>query len=347
MEQEIIMSEKSENFLINPQVNTSNSPEQADIYELAKRLIEEVNNNNPQLTEIEEFTEIQFLGEGGFGKVYLARHQSTGEQVAIKVIQPEFVGEDKFEKRFQREMQNITLLKHPNLVKMRYSDLWEGKLFYVMEYCNGGSLTDLLKKSGGMLPLERALQITFQALDGLDYLHNVEIPNTTTRNAKGLVHRDIKPGNILLSQIDGIETVKIADYGLAKAFDLAGLSHITSNKKSGDKILAIGTLGFMPMQQIFDSKYVKPEVDIWAMAASLYQMLTRTTPRDFPQNSDIWEVVSTTQPTPIRDRNNSIPEQVAKVIDSALKDDESELHFKTAVEFKQALMTCYGNTISL
>ena len=97
------------------------------------------------------------------------------------------------------------------------------------------------------------------------------------------------------------------------------------------------------MQQIFDSKYVKPEVDIWAMAASLYQMLTGTTPRYFPEDSDIWEVVSTTQPTPIRDRNNSIPEKIAEVIDSALKDDESELHFKTAAEFKQALMTCYGN----
>ena len=159
------MSEKSENSPINPQVHISNSHNKPDTYELAKRLIEEVNNNNPQLSQMQDLTVIKCLGEGGFGKVYLARHQSTGEQVAIKVIQPEYAGQDKLEQLFQREMQNITLLKHPNLVKMRYSDLWEGKLFYVMEYCNGGSLTDLLKKSGGMLPLERAFQITFQALD--------------------------------------------------------------------------------------------------------------------------------------------------------------------------------------
>ena len=334
------MCENSENLELNPQVYITNSPDNSDIYEVAKRLLEEA-DLNPQLSEIQGFTNFKKLGEGGFGEVYLACYKSTEKQVAIKIMHNEFAGQSNDEKRFQREIKNITFLDHPNIVKMRYSDLWEGKFFYVMEYCNGGSVADLLKKSGGKLPLERALEITFQALDGLKYLHEeVEISETnpkdrTTKTVKGLVHRDIKPGNILLSKVNDIETVKIADYGLAKAFDLAGRSGITSSKKYGEK-LVIGTYEFMSRKQVRNFKYAKAEVDVWAIAASLYQMLTRTTPREFPQDQNKRKVVLTTEPIPIRIRNDSIPEEVAEVIDCALK-DESDLYFRTAAQFKQAL----------
>ncbi len=343
------MCENSENIKATPPVGITNSLEQSDTYELFKRLVKEANSGNPQLSAIKGFTVGDLLGQGAFGEVYLARHQSTGEQVAIKVMHNKFAGQDKLEKRFKREIKNITFLDHPNIVKVRYSDLLEENLFYIMEYCNGGSIADILKKSSGRLPLERALEITFQALDGLHYLHNVEIPevelsNGTTKTSKGLVHRDIKPGNLLLSIVNGVERVKIADYGLAKAFDLAGKSGITPSKKSGEKS-GIGTYEFMPREQVRQSKYAKVEVDVWAMAASLYKMLTGKTPREFPEDQNKRKVILTTQPTPIRFSNKSIPEELAQVIDCALK-DESDLYFKTAAQFKEAL-TVAANKIGL
>ena len=197
--------------------------------------------------------------------------------------------------------------------------------------------------------LERALEITFQALDGLHYLHNIEIPEVqlskeTTQTVKGLVHRDLKPANILLSKVNGVETVKIADYGLSKAFDLAGKSGITPSNKYGKKSV-IGTYEFMSRAQVFNFKYAKAEVDVWAMAASLYKMLTGKTPREFPEDQNKRKVVLTTQPTPIRFSNDSIPEELAQVIDCALK-DESDLYFKTAAQFKEAL-TFAANKIGL
>lgn len=341
------MCENSENIKATPQVRITHSPEQSDNNELLNLLPKET-DLNPQLLESKGFTNVKKLGEGGFGKVYLASHQSTEEEVAIKIILENVAEPDKDKKRFQREMQNIKFLDHPNLVEMRYPDLWEDN-FLIMEYCNGGSVADLLNKSDRKLPLERALEITFQALDGLHYLHNIEIPEVqlskeTTQTVKGLVHRDLKPANILLSKVNGVETVKIADYGLSKAFDLAGKSGITPSNKYGKKSV-IGTYEFMSRAQVFNFKYAKAEVDVWAMAASLYKMLTGKTPREFPEDQNKRKVVLTTQPTPIRFSNDSIPEELAQVIDCALK-DESDLYFKTAAQFKEAL-TFAANKIGL
>ena len=124
--------------------------------------------------------------------------------------------------------------------------------------------------------------------------------------------------------------VKIADYGIAKAFDLVGLSRQIIMENKGI------TFPFIPRQQMIDFKYVKPEVDVWAMAATLYNMLTGVYPRDFVGKDPILTVLQT-KPIPIRQRNIYIPRSLAEVIDLALI-DEPEIYFKTAKEFKQALL---------
>jgi eukaryotic-like serine/threonine-protein kinase len=148
---------------------------------------------------------------------------------------------------------------------------------------------------------------------------------------KKLVHRDIKPANIFLIVNKGKIIAKLGDYGLAKAFDLAGLSGQTMTGS------AMGTPQFMPRQQVLEFKYAQPDVDVWAVAATLYFMLTGAFPRDLTDKINPMLEILTKPPVPIRERDASIPKPLANLIDKALI-DYPELHFKSAIAFKQHLI---------
>ncbi len=154
------------------------------------------------------------------------------------------------------------------------------------------------------------MPLVLRALDGLEYAHTVKLANGSV----GLVHRDIKPANILLDDKGGDPVVKIADFGLAKAFDRAGLSGLTLTGSIE------GTLSFMARPQIVNFKRVRPDVDVWAMAATLYFMLSGSPPREFPKGVDPVQIVLEEDPVPICERDTSIPKALAKVIDAALVD---------------------------
>jgi serine/threonine protein kinase len=193
----------------------------------------------------------------------------------------------------------------------------------------------LLCHQGGTIPTNQAISIILQVLDALDYAHQVEVPRVQLKDGKvgrgcGLVHRDLKPSNIFLSRSGGSVTAKVGDYGLAKAFDLAGLSGHTCTGA------VAGTAQFMPRQQVLEFRESKPEVDVWAAAASLYCMLTGCSPRDFPKGPDPWAIVLETQAVPICQRNSAIPSRLAQVIDEALV-DKPEIRIKTARDLKRAL----------
>ncbi len=225
---------------------------------------------------IQGFTIVKELGRGGMGSVWLARHDGTGRMAAVKVMLPQVAADERARQRFEREMANVGRLNHPNVARVEHASCSRGVFYLTLEYCDGGSAADLMKQHGGTAPLDQAVQITLQALEGLEYAHNLYAPG------RGLVHRDLKPSNLLLSGSGSARIAKVGDYGLAKAFDDAGLSGLT---RTGDKG---GTPGFMARQQVIDFKYVGPEVDVWAMAASLYNMLTGAVPRDFPKGRDPW-----------------------------------------------------------
>lgn len=122
---------------------------------------------------------------------------------------------------------NTKALRHENVVKLLDYGYSENIFFFTMEYCERGSVTNLIVQKGGRLSVDIAVPIILQVLTGLDYAHNAEIPNIKLGSGgfgkgRGLVHRDLKPSNIFLSNVNDKLTVKIGDYGLAKAFDLAG-----------------------------------------------------------------------------------------------------------------------------
>lgn len=298
-------------------------------------LVQAIQTDDPNPITLGNYTLEKLLGKGGFGEVHLARHNLSNERVALKVMRPQIAAKPLAIEMFQRETENTKALKHPNVVQLRDYGYHDGTFFFTLDYCDGGNVTDLMQQRGGCLPIDEAVPIILQALEGLDYAHNAEIPfvklkNGTLGKGRGLVHRDIKPSNLLLSQVNGSTITKVADYGLAKAFDLAGFSGLSMSGA------AAGTPHFMPRQQVINFKYAKPEVDVWAIAASLYYMLTSTFPRDFV--GDPFLAVLQTNAVPIRNRNASIPKPLAEVIDLALI-DKPEIYFKTASDLKQALLS--------
>jgi serine/threonine protein kinase len=252
------------------------------------------------------------IGRGAQGAVFLAYEEPAGRPVALKVVQDVVPGVQEL---FLREMRAMRALRHPNIVEFRAGGAAPA-LFLASGFCSGGSVDRL-----GRLPAADAVPLILGVLDGLAYAHRAELPED--RPARGLVHRDIKPQNVLVA--DGV--ARIADFGLAKAFELAGLSGLTRTGDLG------GTVGFMPRAQVLDYRRAEPAVDVWAAAATLYWLLTGATPREFPAGADPVAVVLREDPVPVRDRDATVPAGIAATLDEALTEGRA----MTAGELREAL----------
>lgn len=271
---------------------------------------------------------VRELGRGAQGVVELVE-QAPGDFVAVKTLSEQGQVDPEARADFQRELDCTKALRHDHIVEYRGSESADGVLRIRYEYCAGGAIT-------GPLPIDRAVSLTLQALDALAYAHEADIPvllaDGSTAVGHGLAHRDIKPQNLLLTA-DG--RLKIADFGLAKAFDQAGLSGRTRTGALG------GTVAFMPRRQVFDFKYARPQVDLWAITACLYWMITGHPPRDFPPGVDAVTIVLRQPTIPIRDRLSTVPTALAEVIDAVLDDTVSV--GLTAAELAAALVGATGS----
>jgi eukaryotic-like serine/threonine-protein kinase len=275
------------------------------------------------------------LGRGGMGAVYLAKRDTDGERVALKLLLPRVAADEHSTQRFLREAQVLKFLKHPNVVALHEFGTWEGAVYLTLDFCDGGNLLQLLRRRGGPLPIEEAWPLLRQLLEGMEYTHTVSLENVVrpdgTRGALcGLVHRDLKPSNVFLAGSPESPIVKIGDYGLAKAFDLAGLSGYT---RSGS---IVGTPQFLSRQQMINFKYARPEVDVWAVAAVFYWMITGSPPREFPQGSEWGRVVLEQPAVPIRQRLPDCPPRLAEVLDEALI-DQPAIRFQSISALREAL----------
>lgn len=257
------------------------------------------------------------LGHGSLGWVFLIIASDTAERRALKLVLP--LGKDRrrARARFVREAMNAAALRHPGIVEVHHVIEYEEYAALIMEYCAGGTVADLIRRAGGMVPLGVAVDIAIQMLDALEYAHGAQVPHRDPSMSPvcGVVHRDIKPSNILLGSSNGRLVAKIADFGLAKAMDLAGLIGLTCTG-----VLA-GTPSFVCRRQVVDFRKAGPECDVWAAAATIYAMLTGSPPRDFPVGHEPWSVLMQTSPVPIMERGVRVPRKLATVIDTALGDD--------------------------
>jgi eukaryotic-like serine/threonine-protein kinase len=292
---------------------------QTDPGRLVSRLIEQARAGDPGLAALRDLTVERELGRGGMGAVYLARDIRSGRPLALKLMLPKVAATEQAGRQFLREIEVTRGLRHPNIALLHDYGGTRGVYFFTIEYCAAGSLDRFVQRHGGRLPSRQAVALARQVLDGLGYAH-----------ARGVVHRDLSPQNILLAGQDGALVAKACDFGLAKEFDQAGLSGLT---RTGT---AAGKPWFMPRQQVINFKHAKPAVDVWALAATLYWTLTGQPPRHFPPHKDPWQVVLQDDPIPIRERQPSIPRPLAEVIDGALCEGPPA-GFTTAGQLRQAL----------
>jgi predicted Ser/Thr protein kinase len=198
----------------------------------------------------------EVIGRGGMGVVYKATQLSLNRPVAIKVLPEEVCGQPQFVERFKREVDILSRLSHPNIVTVFERGEIDGRLYVIMEYVQGASLREVMRK--GPLPATEALSIVRGVLAALEHAH-----------AKGIIHRDIKPENVLVAP-GGI--VKVADFGLSRLLEQDGATRLTHTQ------LLLGTFEYMAPEQREKAKEADERADIYATGVVLYEMLAGELP---------------------------------------------------------------------
>lgn len=289
--------------------------------------------------DIEGLQKVRMLGAGTSGEAWLLADPKNGELLVCKRLLKASMLSDRKKSRFLREACVVSQLSHPNVIRHYGSGEANGVPYILLEYCPSGNLKDYIKRNralqGNRLDLQMATHIILQALEGLAYVHGAQVESDLSdgevRIVKGVVHRDIKPSNIFLMGDSDRPTVKLADFGYAKAFETAGLTRYTAAGEIG------GTWDYIPRLQINNFRYAKPDVDIWAMAATYYYLLTGFPPRENKyRESEVYNALNT-RATPIRKRNPELPRRLAEVIDLTLQEPEDRLIVQSAQEFKRMI----------
>jgi serine/threonine protein kinase len=259
---------------------------------------------------------LERLGAGGMGAVYLCEHILMGRRVALKVL-PIVQAEDPAAlARFYREAKAVARLDHPNIVRAYDIDREDKLHFLVLEFIDGVNLHDFVKKNGTLAPA-RAAHYIRQAAMGLEHAYEA-----------GLVHRDIKPGNLLL---DRQGSVKLLDLGLARFFDDDG-GHFAKTYEQG---YSIGTADYMAPEQTLDYR-VDIRADIYSLGGTFYYLLVGKSPFQdgtVPQKM-IWHQVR--QPKSIRLLRPDVPENMVRVLDKMVA-KEPERRYQTPAEVAAAL----------
>jgi formylglycine-generating enzyme required for sulfatase activity/aminoglycoside phosphotransferase (APT) family kinase protein len=235
------------------------------------------------------------LGHGGMGTVFLAADLKLGRRVAIKVLPPN-TRASLGDERFQREVRLVAALSHPHIVPLFEADEADDCLYYVMEYIEGETLADRLRREGP-LPLDDALRIVREIGDALQYAHE-----------RGLVHRDVKPANILLARRGH---ALLADFGIAKLTD-AGGEQLTGTG------IAIGTAEYMSPEQASGERRVDARSDVYALGAVLFEMLVGEPPFTGPTVQAVVARIMAARPQSIRMVRSTVPVHVEETVLAAL-----------------------------
>jgi len=200
---------------------------------------------------------VKKIGEGGMGSVYLGKHQTLDIPLAVKLLPKHIDLKDpEYSQRFFREARIAARMRHPNLVQVHDSGVEDGYYYLVMDYVDGPTCREEVEQQG-RLDWQRAIEITMQVAEGLEYAAD-----------KGIIHRDVTPGNIILDS-DG--TARITDLGLAKETT----SDVTGLTRSG---ASLGTPYYMSPEQINSARDVDFRADIYSLGATLYHMVCGTVP---------------------------------------------------------------------
>ncbi len=265
---------------------------------------------------IGKYKVLERLGSGGMGSVYLCEHKLMRRRVAVKVLPTAKAADESSLQRFYREARAAAALDHPNIVHAYDIDQDDKLHFLVMEYVDGASLQELVKRGGPLEPF-RAAHYIRQAALGLDHAHKA-----------GLVHRDVKPGNIL---VDRTGLVKVLDMGLARFFND---EEDMLTRKFDENVL--GTADYLAPEQAIDSHTADIRADIYGLGATFYFLLSGRPP--FGEGTTAQKLIwhQTRQPRPLGTVRNDIPAAIAAVIEKMMAKDPNA-RYQTPSEVGDAL----------
>ncbi|HKG13610.1 MAG TPA: protein kinase [Pyrinomonadaceae bacterium] len=258
------------------------------------------------------------LGAGGMGEVHLAVHERTGRRVALKLLPARHTGDEQRVRRFQQEARAVLALNHPNIVTVYDIEQSGGEFVIASELIEGETLRARVSR-GPLAPAE-ALEVASQVAAALAAAH-----------AAGIVHRDVKPENVMLRP-DGF--VKVLDFGLAKLAEKAGAGDSetpTLARVSTDPGVVMGTVGYMSPEQA-RGKEVDARTDIWSLGVLLYEMLTARAPFAGETPTDTLAAIIGKEPPPLARHIRDAPEALEWIVTKALTKDRDG-RYQTAKEF--------------
>ena len=259
---------------------------------------------------------LELIGVGGMADIYKARDITEDRVVAVKILKTEFVGSEDFIRRFRNESKAIALLSHPNIVKIYDVGFTDKLQFIVMEYIDGITLTEYIAKQG-VLKWKDVVHFTMQILKALQHAHD-----------RGIVHRDIKPQNVMLLS-DG--TIKVMDFGIARF-------NRETDKTVSEK--AIGSVHYISPEQA-RGDVTDERSDIYSIGIMMYEMLTGKKPFDGDSPVAIALMHMQSNAKKMSDINNSIPEGLEEITEKAMQKEPSKRYqtagemMKDIEEFKQ------------
>jgi eukaryotic-like serine/threonine-protein kinase len=268
----------------------------------------------------ERYHILKKLGEGGMGQVYLAEHVKMGRKSAVKVMNPSMVHDAGAIGRFNREAANASRINHPNVAGIYdFGETPDGLVYLAMEFIEGETLTSIVERTGA-LPAMRAAEITRQVAEALHVAHDM-----------GIVHRDLKPDNVMITKDrDGLDCVKVVDFGIAKASD-------SESQKVTRTGMIVGTPEYMSPEQLAGEK-LDGRSDLYSLALVAFNMLTGRLPfsGDTPQASMIMRLTDRPKSLVEMKPDTSWPPEVQAVMDRALERDVN-LRYARAREFGREL----------
>jgi len=241
------------------------------------------------------------LGRGGMGVVYKAEDTKLKRTVALKFLPGDLTADREARERFEREAQAAAALNHPNIIVVHEIGECEGQIYIAMEYVEGKSLREIVQAIPELpLPIDEIIGVATQVSEGLMKAHE-----------KGIVHRDIKPGNILIDR-DG--RVKILDFGLAK---LKGVSRLTKESST------LGTVHYMSPEQAL-GKEVDHRTDIWSLGTVLYELLTGEAPfRRDNEQAVLFSIINDT-PAAVTEHRPEVPVELEWIVGKALEKERED-----------------------
>ncbi len=274
----------------------------------------------PGLADHPDYEIKKELGRGGMGVVYLAHNRLMGRDEVLKVMGREIIEKPGVLDRFLREIRAVAKLRHPNIVTA-YSAIRVGEsIVFAMEFVDGLDLSRMVKVKGP-LPVAHACLFIQQAALGLQHAHDA-----------GLVHRDIKPGNLMLARKAEKATVKVLDFGLAKA---------TREEKVDGGLTsvgqALGTPDFIAPEQILDAQSADIRADIYSLGGTLYYLLTGRPPFKATSLYDMYQAHISRDADPLNFVRSEVPSELAALVAKMMAKEPSR-RFQTPEEVAQALL---------